>query len=300
MKIITFFLILLMVSPIRLTGNAPDSVLMVERDYYYKAYRSVRDTMTINTWLNLKRLSDNLEQVVERDRKIIEHYLSKASSDSLLPQNNAAELKARALLEMEMNQLEARTINDMRMLWILKTAAGLMLLVILLLLYLLINEKSKLSRFRSLYAFADKLAVEKRNEITMLESELEKLRQREQDFRAELEKGIITHQEKLIVLQKKNIQLENDLKRIKDHQSEKREIDLLTIDSKADIVKFPDNEKEVKELIQSLSDERNSLMNLAGRLQKQIETEKERYQDLVQKIKSITGINPDQGVGDNL
>ena len=216
MKIFTFFLILLIVFTISLPGNAADSVLMTERDYYFKEYRSIRDTMTTNTWLNLKRLSDNLEQVVHRDQIIIDHYKSKADIDTLIPKKEAEYLKAMANLEMKMEQLEARTTNDMRMLWILKTAAALMILVILLLLYLLINGKSKLSHLQSLYSFTDNLSVEKRKEITMLEAELEKLRKREQDFRTELEKGLIIHQEKLMMLQKKNIKLETELKKIKE------------------------------------------------------------------------------------
>lgn len=300
MRIFTFLLILFLAFSGTAIGNTEDSLLKAERDYYFKEYRSVRDTMTINTWLNLKRLSDNLEQVVQRDQIIIDQYLNKAGSDTILSEKDSLELKAMANLEMQMEQLESRTMNDMRMLWILKTAAGLMLFIILLLLYLLINGKSKLNRLMNLYAFADKLSVEKRKENTMLESELEKLRQREQDFRAELEKGLISHQEKLMLLQKKNIHLESELKKVKEQRPGKEDISLPLSVIKSEISNLPDDEKGVQELIHSLSDERNSLMNLAGRLQQQLKAEKEKYNELMQKIKSITGVNPDENNGDGM
>ena len=87
---------------------------------------------------------------------------------------------------------------------------------ILLLLSLQINDKSKLSCLKCLYSFTDELSVEKRKEITMLEAELEKLGKREQDFKTELEKGLIINQEKLMLFQNKNIKLETELKKIKE------------------------------------------------------------------------------------
>ena len=289
MRIFTFLLILFFVSPIVLIGNAPDSTLMAEREHYFNKYRSVRDTMTINTWLNLKRLSDNLEQVVQRDQIIIDQYRSRISSDTIGDVQDTGQKRKMTDLELKLDQLEARTTNDMRMLWILKTAAGLMVLIILLLFYLLINQKSKFSRLKGLYAFSDKLSVEKGKEIIMLEGELDKLRQREQEFRAELEKGLITHQEKLMMLQKKNIHLEGELKNMRELSHLVQGGNMPLTDRKTEVAKLPDNEKEVKELVQSLSDERNSLMNLAGKLQKQLEEEKDRYTTLMQKIQSLSG-----------
>lgn len=297
MRIFTFLLILFTVLTISLSGNPTDSVLMSERDYYLKEYRSVRDTMTVNTWLNLKRLSDNLEQVVARDQIIIDQYLNYVSNDTLIPKKDTGSLKAMANLEMQNEKLEARTTNDMRMLWILKTSAGLMILVILLLLFWLINEKTKFNRLKGLYSLADKLSVEKRKENMVLEEELEKLRKREQDFRTELEKGLITHQEKLMMLQKKNLQLETELKKIKGQLPRKDDINLPHSDTKLEISNIPNDEREVKELIQSLSDERNSLIKLAGRLQNQLDAEKGRYQELMQKIRLITGNAPEQNSG---
>ena len=297
MRMITFLLILFFISPMSLIGNTQDSILMAERDYYYKKYSSVRDTMTKNTWVNLKSLSENLEQVVQRDQIIIDQYMSKVGSDTVAAAKDNGQKREMTNLELKVEQLESRTINDMRMLWILKTASGLMLLIILLMLYFLINERSRLSSLKGLHAFADKLSIEKRKENLMLEAELDKLRQREKDFRTELEKGLITHQDKLMMLQKKNNQLEIELKEIKEQPSGNENINRPFPAIKAEISNFPDNEKEIKELVQSLSDERNSLMNLAGRLQKQLETEKGRYQELMQKIKSIIGNNPDEKAG---
>lgn len=297
MRIFTFLLILLFAFPTILIGNAPDSALMAERDYYFKKYHAVRDTMTVNTWLNLKRLSDNLEQIMQVDQEIINQYKSNSGMDTLIPAKNTEQANELANLELVMERLEARTNNDMRMLWILKTAAGLMVLFILVLLYLFINEKSKLSRLRRVYAFADNLAVEKRKENIMLEAEVEKLKQREKDFRGELEKGLIANQEKLMLLQKKNLQLERELKKLKEQSfSEPSQNKSLHV-KREETPNLPDDENEIKVLVQSLSDERNSLMNLASRLQKQLEAEKEKYHEIMQKIKSISGDDLDENTG---
>ncbi|NTW25440.1 MAG: hypothetical protein HGA37_12140 [Lentimicrobium sp.] len=44
----------------------------------------------------------------------------------------------------------------------------------------------------------------------------------------------------------------------------------------------------MKQLIKSLSDERNSLMNLAGKLQIKAENEGKKYHELVEKINKLT------------
>ncbi len=298
MRIFTFLLILMAVFPQSLLGSIPDSTIMAERDYHFKKYRSVRDTMTLNTWINLKRLSDNLEEVVLRDQILLEQYFRNDSAATVILIKDHALAKEMTNLQIKMEQLEARAQNDMRMIWLLKTAAGLMIVFILILLYLLFSGRSKLNRLKELYQFSEKTTIDKRNENILLESELDKLRQREQEFRAELEKGMISNQEKLMMLQTKNDQLELKLKSIQE-QTNPDEVPLTKISGKK--FKLPDlpaNENDAMALIQSLSDERNSLMNLAGKLQKQIQAEKAKYQKLMQKLKLITGSALDENIPD--
>jgi chromosome segregation ATPase len=296
MRIFTILLILMVVTSQSLLANIPDSSVMAERDYYFKKYRSVRDTMTMNTWLNLKRLSDNLEQVVQRDQELLEHYSMIDSSANAVSINDQELKEEMSDLQIKMEQLEARAQNDMQMIWLLKTAAGLMIVFILILIYSLFSGRSKLNRLKELYHYSEKTATDKRNENILLENELDKLRQREQEFRAELEKGLISHQEKLMMLQKKNDQLELALKSSQD-QVNPEEVPMAKISrKKREVPELPTNESDVKALLLSLSEERNSLMNLAGKLQKQLQTEKTKFQKLMQKLKSITGSALDENV----
>lgn len=298
MRFVTLLFILMAIFPTSLLGNIPDSAVMAERDYYYKKFRSVRDTMTLNTWLNLKRLSDNLEQVVLRDQVLLEQYYRNDTAAKLVSIKDQALLKEKDSLQIKMEQLEARAHNDMRMIWLLKTAAGLMIVFLLILLYLLYSGKIRLERLKELYHFSEKTATDKRNENIQLENELDKLRQREQEFRAELEKGLISNQEKLMMLQKKNDQLEIKLKSFQD-QANPAEVSMARMSrKKLEIPDLPSDENDVKALLQSLSDERNSLMNLAGKLQKQLQAEKTKYQKLMQKLKIITGSGLDENIPD--
>lgn len=74
-----------------------------------------------------------------------DNYYQKYQAAAAIDSGKVREI---ANLELKMEQLEARAVNDMWMLWILKTAAGLMIFIILLLLYLLINAMSKLNRLK--------------------------------------------------------------------------------------------------------------------------------------------------------
>lgn len=298
MRIFTFLLILITIIPQSLLGSIPDSAIIAEREYYFNKYRAVRDTMTMNTWINLKRLSDNLEEVVLRDQVLLEQCFRNDSVENMPAIKDQALANEMTDLQINMEQLEARAQNDMRMIWLLKTVAGLMIVFILILMYISFSGRSKLNRLKELYNFSEKTASDKRQENIRLESELDKLRQREQDFRAELEKGMISYQEKLMILQSKNDQLELELKSFQE-QSNSDEVPMAKISrKKIEMPDLPTNENDVKALMQSLTEERIGLMNLAGKLQKQLQAEKTKYQKLMQKLKIITGSGLDENIPD--
>ena len=101
-----------------------------------------------------------------------------------------------------------------------------------------------------------------------------------------------------MILQSKNDQLELELKSLQE-QSNSDEVPMAKISrKKIEMPDLPTNENDVKALMQSLTEERIGLMNLAGKLQKQLQAEKTKYQKLMQKLKIITGSGLDENIPD--
>ncbi len=272
---------------VNLFGLEPDSTILAERDFYLKKYNSVKDTMTINTWLNLKRLSDNLQEVVLRDQIIIDqllrqNHLDSSHWDSINSMDS--ELKQ---LRFANSQIASRSKNDLHMMWVLKTSASVLTILVLVMIYLLITSKTKISRYKKRQNELESHKIGIQNQLLLQELEVSKLKQREKDFRSELEKGLITYQEKLNLLQKRNSLLEEELSKIKNYGNNLEIGNFYFPHTRIDISAIPQDSEGVAVVLKAITDERDSLMNLAGKLQKQIHEEKEKYNKLVLMIKAL-------------
>lgn len=272
---------------VNLFGLEPDSTILAERDFYLKKYNSVKDTMTINTWLNLKRLSDNLQEVVLRDQIIIDqllrqNHLDSSHWDSINSMDS--ELKQ---LRFANSQIASRSKNDLHMMWVLKTSASVLTILVLVMIYLLITSKTKISRYKKRQNELESHKIGIQNQLLLQELEVSKLKQREKDFRSELEKGLITYQEKLNLLQKRNSLLEEELSKIKNYGNNLEIGNFYFPHTSIDISAIPQDSEGVAVVLKAITDERDSLMNLAGKLQKQIHEEKEKYNKLVLMIKAL-------------
>ncbi|PKP46459.1 MAG: hypothetical protein CVT94_14600 [Bacteroidetes bacterium HGW-Bacteroidetes-11] len=272
---------------VNLFGLEPDSTILAERDFYLKKYNSVKDTMTINTWLNLKRLSDNLQEVVLRDQIIIDqllrqNHLDSSHWDSINSMDS--ELKQ---LRFANSQIASRSKNDLHMMWVLKTSASVLTILVLVMIYLLITSKNKISRYKKRQNELESHKIGIQNQLLLQELEVSKLKQREKDFRSELEKGLITYQEKLNLLQKRNSLLEEELSKIKNSGNNQEIGNFYLPHTSIDISEIPQDSEGVAAVLKAITDERDSLMNLAGKLQKQIHEEKEKYNKLVLMIKAL-------------
>lgn len=271
-----------------LSGSEPDSVIFAEREFYLKKYNSVKDTMTLNTWLNLKRLSDNLHEVAIRDQIIIDKLLNQKQSDS--SNIDSINLIGDELRQLRItnSQLASRSKNDMQMMWVLKTSASVLILLVLIFLYHLITSKNRIIRYKKRQSELESHKIELQKQLSFQESEVSKLKQREQDFRSELERGLITYQEKLSLLQERNSYLEGEIRRV--------EVSRLNLESdnfnlphiSIDVNDIPQDSEGIAIILNAITDERDSLFNLAGKLQKQIQEEKEKYNKLVLMIKALT------------
>lgn len=293
MRKLLIILFLVHLLPINLvTGqNLPaDSLVFAERDYFYKKYKSVRDTMTINSWINLKRLSDNLQQVVKRDQQIIDALNSKISADSAIAANLKDISSQYNEVSLNENLLSKRAEADATSILYLKAALALFLFLCLILVFMLVSRYGKLKKFREKSDHYEALVQEKQLQLESLEADLRKLKRREADFREELERGMETYQEKLLSLQDQCRSLETENQQLRSNSPKKgiSEGELLNLSESATGLKLSDNADELKQLVRSLYDERNSLMNLAGKLQIRVEEENEKYREIINKIKLLT------------
>lgn len=274
-----------------------DSTVFAEREYFYRKYRSIRDTMKINTWLNLKRVSDNLEQVVKRDMQVIEALRKKASADSLVIVNLNDVVRQYNKLVLRHDELKSKSEAEELMILYLKAAVGLILLLILIFIFLFISSAGKVRKYRNLSDNYESLAEERQHHLDSLDADLRKQKAREFEFREELERGVKTYQERLFALQEKSNEL------ITQNQQLREAVDsggqFYTPSNAEGMMKLdiPENVDELKNMVKSLYDERNSLMNLAGKLRMQTEEENRKNREIITKINLLAqDLSGNQGI----
>jgi len=261
-----------------------DSLNMAEREYFYHKYRSVRDTMRINTWINLKRVSDNLEQVVKRDQQVIDALKSKISDDSAV----IAELRDVSTryidLQAEFDGLKAKAEKENTLNYYLKIVAASLFILFILFLFLFLKSVSKLRRTRSELDQGAAALEEHQIQLDLLDAELRKLKQREADFREELEKGMESNQIRLLTIQQKCETLEKENQQLRRISEIGEGIHIPAASDAVSKTELPDDPDDLKQMIKSLMDERNSLINLAGKLRAQADTENKRNQEIISRI----------------
>lgn len=260
-----------------------DSALVQQREYYMGKYRSVRDTMTVNSWINLKRLSDNLEKLAATDAQIIDSLVSRIQADSVVISEMSSSQDQTNVDEPMQSVAYQDAGNNRMMLMLLKAFLAFLLLVLLILVYFLVRRSKRLSLLSEEFVRIEALATEKQSQATAVELELNKLKQRELGFREELERGIQVNQERMRAMQQKCELLEEDNKmlagRLKSQDSQ------LKAGTPEDAVSIGDDEKS--SLIRSLTEERSSLMNLAATLRAQLADETRKRQNLLEKFRSV-------------
>ena len=82
--ILSLFMLLMSPGMAGAEAVSADSLLRAERLQYYTKYRTLKDTITVNTWVNMKRMNDNLEKIVEIDNLLIDSLRMMHDQDSLL------------------------------------------------------------------------------------------------------------------------------------------------------------------------------------------------------------------------
>lgn len=283
------FLLILPLSFLKGQDFESDSIISAERDYYYQKYRSIRDTMRINTWLNLKRVSDNLEEVVKRDQHVIDGLRNKLVADSLIIANLKDVSRQFDTTKIQNETLQAELDDQKNLLFYFEIIIGGLSVIGLVLIITLLGKHRHYKNYKVSSDHYEALVEEKQHQLDMFDAELRKQKQREIDFREELEKGIQTYQVRLLKLNEKCEQLERENLQL--HKRSAESEDLLSVSAPADgmpTAELSDNIDDLKQLVKSLYDERNSLMNLAGKLQTKAENEGRKYHELLDKINQLT------------
>ncbi|KAF0195701.1 MAG: hypothetical protein FD166_2874 [Bacteroidetes bacterium] len=261
-----------------------DSLNMAEREYFYRKYRSVRDTMKINTWINLKRVSDNLEQVVKRDQQVIDAMKLKISADSVVIAGlNEVNVRYQEL-QIGFDDLKTKAEKDSTLNHYLKIAGVSLLMLFILFLSLFINSVSRLKRYRSELDQGTVTLEEHQLQIDSLDAELRKLKQREADFREELEKGMESNQVRLLSIQQKCELLEKENQQLRKVSEVGEGIQIPVSGDPVSKTELSDNADDLKQMVKSLMDERNSLINLAGKLRVQADNENKKNQEIIKRI----------------
>lgn len=284
-----FLPLLMLVLPLTMQNagavNA-DSLLEAERFHYYTKYRSLKDTITVNTWVNMKRMNDHLEKIVEIDNTLFDSIRSAHQRDSLVLDTQQQLNQRYNDLIMEYDKLKARTDNDLNMMLYLKMAVGFLAAFIVLLIFMLIGRNAVNKRNKEKAEHYEAIFEEKRLEAETLQVELDRMKRREKEFRDELEKGMQLNMERLQGLQEKCNQLEEDKRRLE--QSVQYLPESMPGRHKEEIIaSIPEDAGEMTELIRTLSEERDSLINLASQLQKKLEHEMARRESLLAKIDAL-------------
>lgn len=271
-------------------SQSADSVLLSERVYYYNKYSSIADTMTINSWINLKRIKDNLEEIVKIDNELIEYYRVIGGRDILSERDSINKLNSE--LSEVSNQLELKTLradNDLWMIWILKTASVFLIFIILILIYLSINFSNKFKNARIQVKSIEDKNNSLKEEYLQLVEECKRLKTREDDFREELQRGLVSNQEKMNLLQEKIKSLEAENEKLRAILYPNSLAQVLNIE-KAELASDEKNKPELTmEEIKNLISERDSLIRLAGKLQEQLLKEKEDHEVLKRKLLELLG-----------
>ncbi|HOI86372.1 MAG TPA: hypothetical protein PLV51_00775 [Lentimicrobium sp.] len=285
--LLVFIMVLL---PLR--GMVYGNELLQQRSAHFEKYWSLKDTMTIRTWKNMKEMTDNLEAIVLLDERIIDSLRRKSVQDSALISEHEFLTKRYQTVETERDILKSRTQNDMQMMLYLKAAVGLLLCALVVLIYILISRYNPGLKARKEAGHYAALFESKRQETELLIEELQSIRQREIGLREELENGMQLYQDKMQILMEKCRVIEEENSRLEQELTGDRIVGTTSLET---INEGAVAESALKQKIESLAGERDTLLKLNEELSRNLEEEKEKRTQLIERIKAAAGNVKRQG-----
>jgi hypothetical protein len=186
-----------------------DSVTLLLRKKAYERFHEVKDTVTVRTWMNMDRMNKALIQVVEYDNQLLESYEGKDSSAMISEKSRVDKVNDKTVIE-------PRTFESKFLFPVEYVLAAFIALTAMLLIFLIviIRQSISLRKLKSKYSDRDDTFDPKLNRLEFLENEVKKMKIRENEVKAELEKGIVDYQEKMQTLRKRIEELANENTRL--------------------------------------------------------------------------------------
>lgn len=194
-----------------LLADNQDSATLILRKKAYDRFHEVSDTVTVRTWMNMDRMTKALKEVVEYDNQLLESYMSK---DTIIGTNE--QVSEDTLIKEPFNASTSSIVPAWFQMKYLFVAAGGIGLLVLVLIILLVKRNLGYRKLLRDYNEREETFDAKLNRLDILENEVIKIRNRENEIKAELEKGIVDYQDKMQTLRKRieelaeeNTRLEN-------------------------------------------------------------------------------------------
>lgn len=189
MKAISFCLIVcLLVSSSLYAVDAELNRLINERNDQVAYLNKLNDSIIPGRTIKLYLLNAQMQKVLLTDDLIISHTEALMASESALSDSLSVEELRAAKLYLENSQMNDRTRNDARMLLILKTAVGILILGLLILIYILAFRKKPLIKDKSDRSELDRLMQENNS----LQSQISNLLIKEQKINEEIDRAVET------------------------------------------------------------------------------------------------------------
>lgn len=270
-------LLLLFTSALLLKSQSQLDSLALEREMVYKKYREHKDTMTINTWMNIFKLNKYLGQMVVLDSLIIAEKESGNSEESQKLEVTQSKLESLLNEKIDMNRRLSEAENSKhalsKNLRIVVIAGGVSLLFLILFLVSFILMLNKLKKSKPLVQEYHTNLYNAKSEIEKLLKDQENMatdfNNREKSFDNEMRKM----REGMDTLSDEKTMLENQIIEVKkayDREVEKR----LTAEERLQSIK---NHHVENMPVSAAADETPSLKLQNEECQKlKLEIEKER------------------------
>lgn len=187
-----------------------DSVTLELRNKAYKRYRLVKDTATVRTWMNMDRMNKALIDVVEYDNKLLKSYRYNDSllSDSLQFAQDTV-LVQQPVEDVKLTGTKNETVSGYLLPGLVACGIAVIVLIVLL-----VMRSLSLKRVQRMLDESEETFNGKLKRMEFLESEVKKMKSREKEIKAELEKGIIDYQAKMQQLRLRIDELANENTRL--------------------------------------------------------------------------------------
>jgi hypothetical protein len=274
MKAICSFLLLLFCFNAQ-ASNDDLKRLLNERKQLEISYQNLQDSMIPGKVLKLYLVNELLMEMVSKDDSII------LATNSLMKREKAYEDSIKKAnirlteLNFDNNRLQERTVNDMKMMLILKIAVAVLLVALLILVFVIFSRKNKDGTDRN---FEEEISGLESLNIS-LKKEIDRHKIRELQFKDDLDRSIQSEQERYNGLNEKYNQLLVEIQQLRKVQGNQTH----------------DSNNDYTLQINQLKVNNEQLVSRVSELQLQLEEARIKNQSILKKINKLitdlSGVN---------